>query len=69
MYFFASDKPNYFEDITNKIEFKLKLLSCHRSQFPDFSKVVDYIKNTVSKQTENFEYSEAFRIMEIHQVT
>ena len=58
-----------FEDITDKIDFKLKLLSCHQSQFPNFSKIIDYIKNTVSKQTDEFEYCEAFRIMEVHQVT
>jgi len=69
MYFFASDKPDHFEDITDLIDYKLKLLSFHKSQFPDFSKVEKYIKEKVSNQTEEYKYSEAFRVMEVIQVT
>ena len=69
MFFFASDKPNYYEDITNLIDFKLELLACHKSQFPDFSKVEKYIKETVCNQTKKFKYSEAFRVLEVKQVT
>ncbi len=69
MFFFASDKPNYYEDITNLIDFKLQLLACHKSQFPDFSKVENYIKETVCNQTNKFRYSEAFRVLEVKQVT
>ena len=36
IYFFGTDKPNYFEDITSLIDYKLELLACHHSQFPDF---------------------------------
>ena len=69
MYFFASDKPNHFVDITDLIDFKLELLACHKSQFPDFSKVEKYIKKTVSSQSSEYKYSEAFRVMEVKQVT
>lgn len=69
IYFFASNKPNYFEDISDRIELKLDLLACHKSQFPDFSKIEDYIKNQVSRETDKYEYSEAFRILEVRQIT
>ena len=68
IYFYGSNQPNYFEDITSTINYKLELLACHQSQFPDFMKVADYIKNTLSKETDKYEYSEAFRIMEIEQL-
>ena len=68
MFFFASDKPNHYEDITNLIDFKLRLLACHKSQFPDFSKVENYIKETVCNQTDDYKYSEAFRVLEVRQV-
>lgn len=68
IYFFGSNKPNYFVDISEIIEFKLELLSCHKSQFPEFSRVENYIKNIVSKETTKYQYSEAFRILEIEQL-
>ena len=34
-----------------------------------YTEIVDYIKNTVSKQTKDIEYSEAFRFMDVYQVT
>ena len=69
MYFFASDKPNHFVDITDLIDFKLELLACHKSQFPNFSKVEKYIKENVCKQSKKYKYSEAFRVLEVKQVT
>jgi LmbE family N-acetylglucosaminyl deacetylase len=69
IYFFVTDHPNHFEDITDLIELKLNLLACHRSQFPDFTKIAEYIRNEVSKHTDRYEYSEAFRVVEVKQVT
>lgn len=69
IYFFGSHEPNYFEDITNLIDFKLDLLACHKSQFPDFSKIADFVKNTISRETDRYEYSEAFRILEVKQIS
>lgn len=69
IYFYGAHQPDYFEDITDLIEFKLELLACHQSQFPDFNKVVDFIKNTLSRETNKYEYSEAFRILEVEQIT
>ena len=69
IYFFGSHQPNYFEDISDLIEFKLQLLACHQSQFPDFQKITEFIKNKVSKGTDEYEYSEAFRIMQVEQIS
>jgi len=69
IYFYGTNQPNHFEDITNSIDFKLELLACHQSQFPDFKKVADFIKNKLSKGTKKYKYSEAFRILEVEQLT
>ena len=68
LYFFGSNNPNHFEDITEQIQLKLELLAFHKSQFPDFSKVEYYIKNELSKGTEKYKYSEAFRVIEVEQI-
>lgn len=69
LYFYASQQPNYFEDISELIDLKLQVLACHHSQFPDFSKVEHYVKEVISKTNPEIEYSEAFRIIEVKQHT
>jgi len=69
LYLYASDKPNYFENISDLMDFKLDLLACHKSQFPDFDKVSKFVKDEICTQTDQYEYSEAFRILEIKEVT
>ncbi len=69
IYFYGTDQPNHFEDISKLIDFKLELLACHQSQFPDFLKVMDFVKNKISRQTDKYDYSEAFRIIEVEQLT
>jgi LmbE family N-acetylglucosaminyl deacetylase len=69
IYFYGTNQPNHFEDITKSIDFKLELLACHQSQFPDFKKVADFVKNKLSKGTKKYKYSEAFRVMEVEQLT
>lgn len=69
IYFYGSHQPNHFEDISGLIDFKLRLLACHQSQFPDFSKVERFIREVVSAQSRQFKYSEAFRILEVQQLT
>ncbi len=69
LYLFASNRPNHFVDITDRIDFKLNLLACHRSQFPDFSKVETFIREKVSRNADSYHYSEAFRVVAVEQVT
>lgn len=66
--FFGTDQPNDFEDITDFIDRKLEILANHASQFPDFSRIVDYVKDIHSRRTEKFEHSEAYRVIEVIQV-
>ena len=68
IYFFASHAPDYFEDITDLIDFKLELLSCHKSQFPNFSSLEKYIRETVCSQSNEYTYSEGFRVIEVRQL-
>ena len=69
IYFFGSNKPNYFVDITKKIDLKLKALSKHKSQFLDFNKVEKFLRKFLSKGTKKYKYSEAFRVVEVVQIT
>lgn len=68
LYFFGSDKCNYFEDITNYIDEKIAILKEHKSQFSDFGDVDDWVRNYLSKFTDKYLYSESFRIVKIEQI-
>ena len=67
-FFFGSNKPNHKEDITDSLKIKLKSLSQHKSQFPDFSKVEKYVKKYLSDETESG-YFENFRVVKVEQIT
>ncbi len=68
LYFYASEKPDYFENITKYISLKLEVLAEHKSQFSDFSKVETWVKTYFSKFTKKYKYSEAFRVIKIEQI-
>ncbi|RMH69348.1 MAG: hypothetical protein D6675_12980 [Gemmatimonadetes bacterium] len=69
IYFYGTNKPNYFEDITALIDQKLEWLAYHESQFADFARVEQFVREWLSQQTDAYEYSEAFRVMDIIQIT
>ena len=68
IYFYGTAQPNYFEDISDLIEFKLKVLYEHKSQFSDWSRVENFVRNEISKKTKQYKYSEAFRLLEVRQI-
>lgn len=68
MYFFGTAKPNYFVDISDIIDLKIKALSMHKSQFSDFEKTRRYILKWTSENTKEYKHSEAFRIIKIRQI-
>ncbi len=67
LYFYGTRKPNHFVDISNLIDLKLKLLACHKSQFPDFSRVERYVREDICGRHPEYKYSEAFRILDVIQ--
>ena len=69
LYFFGSHAPNYFLDITNDIDFKMSVIRCFKSQFPDFEKFSIYYKENFTKYSPDYAFSEAFRILEINRIT
>ncbi len=69
MYFFGSNKPNYFLDITNDIDFKLDVLSSYKSQFPDFENFAKFFKENLIQHHPDYKYSEAFRVIDIIQIS
>jgi LmbE family N-acetylglucosaminyl deacetylase len=68
MYFYASDRPNHVEDISEFIDRKVEVLSCHASQFSHFEKVEKYIREKVSGPKEGYDYSESFRVLKVEQI-
>lgn len=68
LYLFGSDRPNYFHNINKQIDKKIEILSEHKSQFTDFDKVSDWVRNYLSKFTRKYKYSEAFRIVKIERI-
>lgn len=68
LYFYGSEKPNYFENIAKYINLKLDVLKEHNSQFSDFGKVENWVKTYLSKFSKKYKYSEAFRIIKIEQI-
>ena len=69
IYFFGSDRPDYFIDITKDIDIKLDILSSHESQFSDFNEFKKYFKENIAKNTKKYKYSEAFRMMNVVRIT
>jgi LmbE family N-acetylglucosaminyl deacetylase len=69
IFFFGSHKPNHYVDISDVIESKLELLACHRSQFPDFSRVEKFIRERMSKTHAEYAYAESFRVLKVEQIT
>jgi LmbE family N-acetylglucosaminyl deacetylase len=66
-WFFGTDKPNYYENITGFIKDKIKLIEEHRSQFSDHKSMRDWVKTHLSQYTKKYKYSEKFRIVNITQ--
>lgn len=69
IFFFGTDKPNYFVDITDEIDFKLDVLSSYSSQFPNFENFSKFYKENFDNHTKKYKYSEAFRVMDVVQVS
>ncbi len=68
LYFYSSEKPDFFVNITKHIQLKLDVLNEHKSQFSDFTKVENWVKTYLSKFTKKYKYSEAFRVIKIEQI-
>ena len=68
IYFYASRNPNHVEDITDLIDFKLNVLKIFESQFSDYERVANYVKNEISKKSTEYEYSEIFRRLTVRQI-
>lgn len=69
IYFYGTYKPNHFEDITGILDFKFELLACHRSQFPDFSVIREFVLEKVLKKDEAGRICEYFRVLDVRPLT
>jgi len=69
VYFYGCKEPDHVVDISDVIDFKLSMLACHKSQFPDFSRVEKLIREKISPPHGSYAHAETFRILEIEQRT
>ncbi len=67
IYFFATDRPNTWVDITETIDTKIEALRCHKSQMNDFESVESWVRERFSQvgREKGMAYAEAFRYLEI----
>ncbi|MCB0722335.1 MAG: PIG-L family deacetylase [Ignavibacteriae bacterium] len=68
LFLYGASNPDHFVDITKDIDFKLNILACHKSQFPDMDAFSKYFKENLAKYTPEYEYSEAFRVVEVRRI-
>ncbi len=66
-WFFGTDKPNHYENITGYINNKIKLIEAHRSQFSEHKSMSLWVKTHLSQYSKKYKYSEKFRILSITQ--
>lgn len=64
-YFFGTNAPNHFENITKFINKKIEMIKAHRSQYDDYNSMCKWVKKHLSQYTKKFRYSEKFRIVKI----
>jgi LmbE family N-acetylglucosaminyl deacetylase len=69
IYFYGSHEPDHFVDISDLMEFKLKLLACHASQFPDFERLARFIREELSPPYGDYRHAEGFRLLQVQQLT
>ena len=65
IYFYITEKPNHYENITRYINKKIELSGKHRSQYNDKNTLSSWLKKYLSSYTKKFRYSESFRIVDI----
>ncbi len=69
MLFFGSNKPDYFTDITDRVDEKMDIIHCHRSQFTDFDKFRKAFAEFFMRDSNKFKYSESFRELNVLTLT
>lgn len=69
MFLFVSNSPDHFLDITDDMDFKLDVLSSYKSQFPNFSNFAKFFLENLTQQHPDYKYSEAFRVLNIVQIS
>ena len=67
IYFFGTDRPNTWIDITETIEAKIEALRCHKSQVADFGSLEARVRERYSEvgREKGMAYAEVFRYLEI----
>jgi hypothetical protein len=67
--FYGIHKPIPLADITDFIDWKQGILACPRSPFLDLEKSGRFIRDKLSGPHDGYCHAEAFRVLEVRQVT
>ena len=69
IYFYGSDYPNFWVDITKIIDKKIKTIMCHKSQFGNRKDIGEFVKlrhsEMAKKGDKKMQYAECFRKLEM----
>lgn len=67
LFFFATDRPNIWVDITETIDAKIDALRCHESQMRGFDNLEGWVRERFGEmgREKGMGYAEAFRYLEI----
>lgn len=67
IFFFATDRPNTWIDITETLESKIEALRCHKSQMADFDNLEAWVRERSGEvgREKGMAYAEAFRQLEM----
>ena len=67
IFFFGTDCPNTWIDITETIDAKINALRCHESQLADFKNLETWVRERYAEvgREKGMTYAEAFRYLEI----
>jgi N,N'-diacetylchitobiose non-reducing end deacetylase len=67
--YFGTNKPDYFVDISDSIDFKLDVLRSFKSQFPNFKNFSKFLLENIIPKDKKGKFQEAFRKIEIVQIS
>ncbi len=69
IYFFGTNNPNHFEDITDSLEFKLSIFKNFKSQFPNYGNFTKFLKENIIPKDDKGRYYEEFRVVDVVQIS
>jgi N,N'-diacetylchitobiose non-reducing end deacetylase len=69
IFFYGTNRPDYFVDISDSVDFKLDVMRCFKSQFPNFENFSKFLLENIISKDNKGRYLESFRKIDIVQIS